>query len=520
MAVTIVDSATSLLALLDRLENLPTQPPSLYLDLEGIRLSRDGSISILQIYLLPCSHSFLVDVHVLQADAFRISNGSGTTLKSVLESKSVPKVFFDVRNDADALFAHYQVSLGGVDDIQLWEVATRAGPQKLLRGLAKCIESDTQLSDDAKKAWGAAKKCGHTLFLPENGGSYEVFNLRPMRQDIIAYCVNDIIYLPILWTIYSRKISKEWASKVQEETDTRVIMSQSISYDPHSKNKGLSPRARVEKSAKQNYFKNRERTATTDRKQKNMSAAEISAMKAAERMAAKQPKATVGLLSSSAKAKVPQLLDIQGNSKAKTPMRNVKAISEYPSSVIGLPVRSKAELQQDGPGREDSMILPAGASNIWICTSCHREMQAGQQQDHLLGKAHIANLVHARGAKSKDPVIAATSKEQYPRASVENPKFAPKAKAKPKTRSQCTPNSGQAKTSLKVSRNISSKASTSQQAGFAHPDQGFVGFIGSSRSCSFYYEDSISYMGDYDQNYGACDNDCGWCGHCMDGFDI
>ena len=109
MAVTIVDSVTSLVALLDCLEDLPTQPPSLYLDLEGVRLSRHGSISVLQIFVLPCHHSFLVDVNVLEADAFHIPNRSGTTLKFVLESESVPKVFFDVRNDADALFAHYQV---------------------------------------------------------------------------------------------------------------------------------------------------------------------------------------------------------------------------------------------------------------------------------------------------------------------------------------------------------------------------------------------------------------------------
>ncbi|MCJ1436892.1 hypothetical protein MMC27_006274 [Xylographa pallens] len=519
MAVTIVDSVASLVALLNCVENLPTQPPSLYLDLEGVRLSRHGSISVLQIFVLPYHHSFLVDVHVLQADAFRIPSRAGTTLKSVLESKSVPKVFFDVRNDADALFAHYQVSLGGVDDIQLWEVATRFGSKKLLHGLAKCIESDAQFSDDAKQSWKAAKECGRTLFLPEHGGSYEVFNVRPMRPDIIAYCVNDIAYLPILWAIYSRKISKEWALRAQTETCNRLIDSRSILYDPHSENKALSPWQRSEQSAKQNHFKERKWIATRDGEQKPMSAAEISAAKAAQRKAAKQSQATVALRSSVEKTDVPQLPKDKAASKASKVMMNVRELSECLPSIAKIPIRSKAALQQEAPTMAKSALLPAAAAHMWTCTSCHREMQADQQQDHLLGKPHIAHLMKAHGAKLKDPVVSANSKVQYPGASVENPTSSQEPKTKPKTRSQLT-NPGQAKNVSKVNRNSPYTANTSRQAGTAYPDWRYAGFSGSSLPQSFYYEDTASYMGDDDQNYGACDKDCGWCGHCMDGLDI
>ncbi len=151
MAVSIVDSVTSLVALLDCLETLPTQPPSLYLDLEGVRLSRYGSISIIQVLVLPRNHIFLVDIHVLQDSAFSTPNSVGTTLRSVLESELVPKVLFDVRNDADALFAHFRVSMQGVHDIQLLEAATRSFPKEYLGGLARCIERDAQLGADAKE---------------------------------------------------------------------------------------------------------------------------------------------------------------------------------------------------------------------------------------------------------------------------------------------------------------------------------------------------------------------------------
>jgi exonuclease 3'-5' domain-containing protein 1 len=47
--------------------------------------------------------------------------GPITTFKEVLESPDTPKIFFDVRNDADALFAHFGIHLRGTLDLQLLE---------------------------------------------------------------------------------------------------------------------------------------------------------------------------------------------------------------------------------------------------------------------------------------------------------------------------------------------------------------------------------------------------------------
>ncbi|MCJ1317361.1 hypothetical protein MMC15_002684 [Xylographa vitiligo] len=521
MAVTIVDSVTSLVALLDCLENLPTQPPSLYLDLEGIRLSRYGSISILQIFVLPYYHSFLVDVHVLQADAFHISSRFGTTLKSILESKSVPKVFFDVRNDSDALFAHYQVSLDGVYDIQLWETATRSGLKKFLNGLAKCIESDVQLSAEAKQGWKTVKQRGQALFLPEHGGSYKVLNVRPMRPDIIAYCVNDVVYLPILWAIYSRKISEEWASRVQIETCNRLIISRSISYDPHSKNKALSPWERSERSARQNHFKDGKRSATKEEKQKPIGAAEVSATKAAEKKAAKQSLARSALRSSLQKTFVPQLLGIEADSEASKVAGHVKQTLKSPPSVTNIPVRSKATSQKNAPTTANCPSYPATTSPTWVRTILDRENPTVYQQDHLTSKlkSNHERLETAHGTQPKVPVHTDTATKQNPKTSADTATKLPKAKTKPNAKPPRTvPN--KAKSVIKLSRNSPSKVSTSQQAGSAYPDWDFIGFTGQSLSRSFYYEDTNSYLGNDDQNYGACDKDCAWCGHCMDGLDI
>jgi len=43
-------------------------------------------------------------------------------LKDILESATTPKVFFDIRNDSGALFAHFGIALQGVQDVQLWRM--------------------------------------------------------------------------------------------------------------------------------------------------------------------------------------------------------------------------------------------------------------------------------------------------------------------------------------------------------------------------------------------------------------
>lgn len=116
-------------------------------------------------------------------------------MKDILESKSTPKVFFDVRNDSDALYSHFQIKLAGVVDLQLWELAARPFAGKYVKGLPKCIEIDSSLSDEKAEVMQTKEK-GKMLSSPEHGGSYEVFNERPLCKDIQAYCAQDVHLLP------------------------------------------------------------------------------------------------------------------------------------------------------------------------------------------------------------------------------------------------------------------------------------------------------------------------------------
>ena len=85
-------------------------------------------------------------------------------MKAILESEQFPKVFFDVRNDSDGLYSHFQIKLSGVVDLQLLEFATRGVLGKYLKGLSKCISETTALS------WAESrevKEAGQKLFDPE-----------------------------------------------------------------------------------------------------------------------------------------------------------------------------------------------------------------------------------------------------------------------------------------------------------------------------------------------------------------
>ena len=243
---TIVDTASSLSAAICSFNVVSvTAKPILYVDIEGINLSRHGSISIIQIYQSEEDHVYLVDVHGLGAAAFTTKSSDGsTTVKAVLENRSIAKAFFDVRNDSDALYHQFNIYLQGVVDLQLMQLRTRTGSRRLLNGLARCLESYFAKSRMIVEAaeWSRAKQAGVQLFAPEKGGAYEVFNFRPMRQEIIDYCIQDVTFLPKLYDEYSQSgISPAWKMKLNREAAKRVAVCQQSTYKPHGRHKVLAP---------------------------------------------------------------------------------------------------------------------------------------------------------------------------------------------------------------------------------------------------------------------------------------
>jgi exonuclease 3'-5' domain-containing protein 1 len=237
----IIDTTAGISELVELLKNLPNIPPSLYIDLEGMNLSRHGSISIMQIFLLPKNEIYLVDIHTLGSSAFSTLSASGTTLKSILEDETIQKAFFDVRNDSDALYSHFGIHLAGIQDIQLLELATRSGSRRFINGLARCIERDAVLSGSEARTWRDIKEKGRGLFAPERGGSYEVFNARPLSEEIILYCAQDVRILPRLWAAYNGKLGSSWRGRIEVATRDRINVCFQAGYTGVGRHMAFAP---------------------------------------------------------------------------------------------------------------------------------------------------------------------------------------------------------------------------------------------------------------------------------------
>lgn len=121
------------------------------------------------------------------------------------------------------------------------ELATRLFSRRCVNGLSKCIERDAPLSYADRADWVQKKNLGTRLFAPEKGGCYEVFNKRPMDEDILRYCANDVQILPRLWTYYNAKMSKFWIEKVLEASEARIRLSQSLSFNGKGRHMALGP---------------------------------------------------------------------------------------------------------------------------------------------------------------------------------------------------------------------------------------------------------------------------------------
>jgi exonuclease 3'-5' domain-containing protein 1 len=208
---------------------------AIYLDIEGLNLSRHGTVSIISILLHPSNKVQLIDVSALGSLAFSTESEDGKTLRSILEDHSVRKYIWDVRNDANALWFHYGVSLGGITDLQLLENASTSDDKTYVRGLDKCVQKDLKLGFMKTNRWLRTKQDIKKLM------HIDVFSIRPMDPKTMEYCQNDVIHLPALHEIYMARIKPEWLTKAKEESKNRVTQARSAEYDPQSEGKKLGP---------------------------------------------------------------------------------------------------------------------------------------------------------------------------------------------------------------------------------------------------------------------------------------
>ncbi|CAK7239429.1 MAG: hypothetical protein STHCBS139747_000859 [Sporothrix thermara] len=213
-----------------------------YVQLHGRRLSRHGELSLIAIRCYPHKEIHVIDVQALGPETFTAKSVFGLTLRSIFENPRLRKCFWDVRDAADAVWAHHGVRLQGVIDLQLFENACRHCPnvqqtesQTYVRSLETAIGQDLQLPSkeliyNARLRQTIASRAPSTAF-----------RLRPLDSDTVEFCAYGIRYLPSLYLVYIRRVTAAWLPKIKEETMRRVNIPLEKAYDPDSPSKAFGP---------------------------------------------------------------------------------------------------------------------------------------------------------------------------------------------------------------------------------------------------------------------------------------
>ncbi|KAF4675923.1 hypothetical protein FOL46_009139 [Perkinsus olseni] len=217
--VYLVDDFGSLMNLLYQLSKLERiasngKPTAMAVDLEGLNLCRDGAMSLAQLCLSSNPKSvYVVDVTRLGFHAFHATTHTGTSLKSIMEDARIEKVFYDPRNDVDALYYQFNVAPQNVFDLQLAEVALRRARGLTVRyviGLFKCLIAQPELFTQSAMMDFARRinDAGKALYEPKHGGSFKVFTQRPLHTSIIVYASHDVRYLLPLKDLFTKRLKE------------------------------------------------------------------------------------------------------------------------------------------------------------------------------------------------------------------------------------------------------------------------------------------------------------------------
>lgn len=150
------------------------------------------------------------------------------SLRSILEDKKIPKVFFDVRQDSGALHGQYQIELGGVIDLQILAMAAFRSSSTHLWNLQKSILYWSDLQNDERKTWKDKKHIGHTI----TGRDYSKWLERPLPQGLLKYATNDTVYMPLVYGACMKKVSEYsyLMRMIETETSSRIQDSQLVEH--------------------------------------------------------------------------------------------------------------------------------------------------------------------------------------------------------------------------------------------------------------------------------------------------
>ena len=134
--------------------------------------------------------------------------------------------------------------MNGVYDLQILELAVRRSlkrPTKYVHGLSRSMELYLTLP----VGWKAIKDTGIALFSPDKGGSYLVFEERPLDPRISLYCAQDVSLLFDLEAALKRSFGswgKNWQGRIIAASTARVARARTSVYEGGGSRRALAPR--------------------------------------------------------------------------------------------------------------------------------------------------------------------------------------------------------------------------------------------------------------------------------------
>lgn len=156
-------------------------------------------------------------------------------MKQSLQSSSIKKFVFDVRNLADALLHSYGISLKNILDVQLLELAVRpAGSRVYVSGVAKAVEDSGILTTEQLATFKDARKTFASTFVPQRGGNEALLLVRPMDEIMQSYCALDVYFLPPVYDSFRKQLDPEprpWLDRIRKETNRRLTKVNSTAYE-------------------------------------------------------------------------------------------------------------------------------------------------------------------------------------------------------------------------------------------------------------------------------------------------
>lgn len=216
--------------------------PELALDCEASQgLDRNEDITHLSMKIKALDHTWIFcTVPLGDIQFFDIPNSGGLTLRSILESKDIISIWFDIRADCDALHGLYNIKLGNVIDIQLMAVATKFGSRERLPGLRKCVfdEGLAFMTQAEKNEWVRNKDEGGRYLK----NRYWLLAENPLSEIVKQYTAGDVSCLFGLYDTYLVKyptiegplqnsgIQVNLRQMVATETRNRIVASESPDF--------------------------------------------------------------------------------------------------------------------------------------------------------------------------------------------------------------------------------------------------------------------------------------------------